>query len=46
MVKKIPIRQCTGCGERKPKNELIRIVRTKEEKILLDFTGKLNGRML
>lgn len=44
MVKKIPIRQCTGCGERKPKNELIRIVRTKEEKILLDFTGKLNGR--
>lgn len=44
MVKKIPVRQCTGCGERKPKNELIRIVRTPEEKIVLDFTGKQNGR--
>lgn len=44
MVKKIPVRQCTGCGERKPKNELIRIVRTPEENIVLDFTGKQNGR--
>lgn len=44
MVKKIPVRQCTGCGERKPKNELIRIVRTPEETIVLDFTGKQNGR--
>ncbi|MEE0838986.1 MAG: YlxR family protein [Acutalibacteraceae bacterium] len=44
MVKKIPMRQCTGCGERKPKNELIRIVRTPEEKIILDFSGKQNGR--
>ncbi len=44
MVKKIPMRQCTGCGERKAKNELIRIVRTKENDILLDFTGKQNGR--
>ena len=38
------MRQCTGCGERKPKNELIRIVRTPEEKIILDFSGKQNGR--
>lgn len=44
MVKKIPMRQCTGCGERKAKNEFIRIVRTKENEILLDFTGKQNGR--
>lgn len=44
MVKKIPMRQCTGCTERKPKNELIRIVRTPEEKIILDFSGKQNGR--
>ncbi len=44
MIKKIPMRQCTGCGERKPKNELIRIVRTPEEKIILDFSGKQNGR--
>ncbi|MEE0946942.1 MAG: YlxR family protein [Acutalibacteraceae bacterium] len=44
MVKKIPIRQCTGCSERKPKNELIRIVKTPEDKIVLDFSGKQNGR--
>lgn len=44
MVKKIPIRQCTGCGERKPKGELIRVVRTPESNIVLDFTGKQNGR--
>lgn len=44
MVKKIPMRQCTGCAERKPKNELIRIVRTPEDKIVLDFSGKQNGR--
>ncbi len=44
MPKKIPMRMCTGCNEMKPKMELIRIVKTKEEEISVDFTGKLNGR--
>lgn len=43
-VKKVPMRQCTGCGERKEKKNLIRIIRTPEEKIQVDFTGKKNGR--
>lgn len=42
--KKVPMRQCTGCGERKEKRELIRIIRTPEEEIQVDFTGKKNGR--
>ena len=44
MVKKVPIRQCTGCMERKPKGELIRVVRTPQNEIVLDFSGKMNGR--
>lgn len=43
-VKKIPMRQCTGCNERKEKKELIRIIRTPEDEIDVDFTGKKNGR--
>ena len=43
-VKKIPLRLCTGCHEMKPKKELIRVVKTPEGEIKLDFTGKLNGR--
>lgn len=43
-VKKKPMRKCVGCGEMKPKNELIRIVKTPEDNILIDKTGKLNGR--
>ena len=43
-MKKIPLRRCLGCYESKPKNELYRIVKTKEGEILLDKTGKLNGR--
>lgn len=42
--KKIPMRQCTGCREMKPKKELIRVVRTPEEKIELDTRGKASGR--
>lgn len=42
--KKIPLRKCTGCGEMKPKKELVRIVKTPEEEILLDLTGRKNGR--
>jgi len=42
--KKIPMRQCMGCGEKKPKKELIRVVKDNEENIFLDDTGKKNGR--
>ena len=43
-VRKIPTRMCIGCGEMKPKKELIRIVKNKEGEISLDFTGKKPGR--
>ena len=43
-VKKIPVRKCSGCGEHFPKNELIRVLRTPKEEILLDKTGKKSGR--
>lgn len=42
--KKIPLRKCTGCQEMKSKKEMIRILRTSEEEIVLDLTGKKNGR--
>ena len=42
--KKIPMRMCLGCGEMKPKIELIRIVRTPENEIIVDLKGKANGR--
>ena len=41
---KIPMRMCVGCGEMKPKSELVRVVKTTEGEIKLDKTGKLNGR--
>lgn len=44
MSKKIPLRQCAGCREMKSKRELIRIIKTPEEKITVDATGKKNGR--
>ena len=44
MQKKIPMRQCLGCREMKPKRELIRVVRSPEGAISLDFRGKANGR--
>lgn len=44
MQKKIPMRQCLGCREQKPKKELIRVVRSPEGTISLDFRGKANGR--
>ena len=44
MQKKIPQRQCMGCRERKPKRDMIRIVRTPEGVVSLDFGGKMNGR--
>ena len=42
--KKIPLRKCTGCGEMKPKKELIRVLKTSDEEIVLDKTGRKNGR--
>ena len=44
MVKKIPMRRCLGCMESKPKKELIRIVRLEDKNIVLDKTGRQNGR--
>lgn len=44
MAKKLPLRMCTGCGEMKPKRELIRVLKTPEEEIVIDATGKKNGR--
>jgi len=44
MQKKIPQRQCMGCRERMDKRQLIRVVRTPEGNVQLDFSGKLNGR--
>lgn len=43
-ARKIPLRKCIACGENKPKKELLRIVKNKEEGIILDKTGKINGR--
>ena len=42
--KRIPLRKCTGCGEMKPKKELVRIVKDPEGAISLDRTGKTAGR--
>lgn len=44
MPKKMPMRQCLGCREMKPKSELIRVVRAPEGDISLDFRGKKPGR--
>lgn len=43
-VKKIPQRMCTGCMEMKPKKELIRVVKNKEDEISIDLHGKKPGR--
>ena len=43
-VKKEPLRKCTVCGEHRNKKELLRVVRTPEGNIVLDLTGKANGR--
>ncbi len=43
-TKKIPVRQCVGCRVGKPKKELIRVVRSPEGAITLDFRGKKPGR--
>ena len=43
-IKKIPLRKCSGCGEMKPKKELIRVVRSPEGEISLDTNGRAAGR--
>ena len=43
-LKKIPVRRCVGCGEGKPKKELVRVVRNKEGEISLDENGRAPGR--
>lgn len=43
-VKKIPMRKCIGCNEMKMKKEMMRVIRTPENEIVLDTTGKKNGR--
>ena len=42
--KKYPVRQCIGCREHRQKRDLLRVVRTPEGEIVLDVTGKKNGR--
>ena len=44
MPKTIPIRQCLGCREQKAKTELLRVVRSPEGSVSLDFRGKAPGR--
>lgn len=43
-TRKVPMRMCTGCRERKAKKELIRVVRTPEGEVTIDRTGRKNGR--
>lgn len=43
-IRKIPVRKCLGCMETFPKNQLIRVVRTPENEVLVDLTGKKSGR--
>ena len=42
--RKVPMRKCVGCGEMKPKKELMRVLRTEDNEFVLDTTGKKNGR--
>ena len=44
MPKKIPMRQCVGCREMKPKKELVRVVKSPQGEISVDFRGKAPGR--
>lgn len=43
-VKKVPLRKCIGCNEMKNKREMMRVLKTTEDEIVLDLTGKKNGR--
>ncbi|MDD3218314.1 MAG: YlxR family protein [Lachnospiraceae bacterium] len=43
-ARKVPLRKCTGCGEMKSKKEMIRVLKTDTGEVILDTTGKKNGR--
>jgi len=43
-MKKVPLRQCIGCREMKSKKEMIRVIKTSDDRIEIDATGKKNGR--
>lgn len=43
-IKKVPLRKCIGCNEMKSKKEMIRVIRTPEDQVVLDATGRKNGR--
>lgn len=43
-TKKIPLRQCIGCGEMKNKKAMLRVLKTTDDQIILDATGRKNGR--
>ena len=42
--RKVPMRQCTGCGKMKNKKEMLRVLKTAEGEVVLDATGRRNGR--
>ncbi len=42
--KRVPMRKCTGCGEMKPKRELVRVVKSPDGAVSVDLTGKKSGR--
>lgn len=44
MERKIPLRKCIACSERRPKRELVRIVNDPERGVIIDESGKANGR--
>lgn len=44
VTKKVPMRQCTGCREMKAKRDMIRVIKTAEDEICIDATGRKNGR--
>ncbi len=43
-TKKIPMRKCIGCNQMKNKKEMLRVIKTSENEVVLDTTGKANGR--
>ena len=44
MAKKTPLRRCIGCGDMIPKKEMLRVIKTKDNVVKIDLTGKENGR--
>ena len=42
--KKVPLRKCIACGENKEKRDLVRVVRDKDKQVLVDASGRANGR--